>query len=121
MTNTFIVEGNLTKDPQLKETQSGKIVCELEIANNVGFGENRTASFYRVSVWGKQGEYVAKTVSKGSKVVVVGELTIRTFTKNDGTKGFSAEIFARDVSCMSETKVAQVQEELANLDDKIPF
>lgn len=76
--NRVIVSGNLTADPDLRETGTGHSVCELRLANNVavkrdGNWESKP-NFFQVNCWGKQGENCAKFLEKGSPVTVDGRL-----------------------------------------------
>jgi single-strand DNA-binding protein len=76
--NSVNIMGNLTRDPELKYTNSGKSVCNLSIANNriyTSGGERVTeVSYFDVEVWGAVAENCAKYLSKGSGIIVEGRL-----------------------------------------------
>ena len=76
--NSVNIMGNLTRDPELKYTNSGKSVCNLSIANNRVYssgGERVTeVSYFDVEVWGAVAENCAKYLSKGSGIIVEGRL-----------------------------------------------
>ena len=76
--NSVNIMGNLTRDPELKYTNSGKSVCNLSIANNriyTSGGEKVTeVSYFDIEVWGAVAENCAKYLSKGSGIIVEGRL-----------------------------------------------
>ncbi len=80
--NQVTVSGNLTREPELRNLPSGQAVCQLRIAHNErrkdGSGEwIDVAHFFDVTVWSGLGEWMAKNLSKGQKVVVSGRLKWR--------------------------------------------
>lgn len=83
--------GNLCEDPITKEV-GNTILTEVRIAEDSGYGDKKVTTFWRVSVWGKRGEPVARYAKKGDRMTFIGEGGVRRFTKQDGTKGFSPEI-----------------------------
>ena len=98
MNKVFLI-GNLTRDPELRTTQSGHSVCSFGLAVNrrrkvEGQPE---VDFFNVSAWRQLGETAAKYLSKGRKACVVGTLTMRTYTANDGNPRTSLEVDADDI------------------------
>ena len=91
--NRVTISGNLTRDPELKYTQSGKAVTALDLAHNSGFGDNQKAHFFKVNVWEKQAEICFERLQKGSEVVIEGRLEYRTW-EADGGKRSTVEITA---------------------------
>ena len=80
MNKVFLI-GNLTRDPELSETQSGVAVCRFGIAVNRRSGTSdgeRKADFYNVTAWRGLGETVARYAKKGNKVAVIGNIELRT-------------------------------------------
>ncbi len=79
--NLVILKGHLTRDPELKSTQSGVSVCDVGLAVNERF-QNRAGEviektlFVDCTVWGKQAESLAKYMGKGSPVIVEGALQL---------------------------------------------
>lgn len=71
------VAGNLGRDAEYKETQSGKPLCSFAVAASVGFGENKQTYWVDVTNWGQGAKGLAGILVKGSKVAVTGELTTR--------------------------------------------
>lgn len=88
--------GNLTRDPEVRYTQSGKAVCTFSVAVNDGYGENKKAYFFPVVVWNKSAEACGNSLHKGSKVAVTGKLTSRQYENNEGKKVTVFEIVADD-------------------------
>lgn len=72
--NTVILTGNVTKDTELKYTQSGKAYCNFTVASNKYVSGENVATFVNITSWGKQAEFVSKYFGKGSSVEIVGEL-----------------------------------------------
>ena len=100
--NKFIVKGRLTKDPELRFTQSGTAVCKFSIANNESFkkkdGEKvEHVHFFDVVVRNKLGELCNQFLAKGLRVLVCGRMTYRDWTTDDGVKRRSYEIVADDI------------------------
>lgn len=86
--------GNITRDPEVRYTQSGKAVCTFSIAVNDGYGENKKAYFFPVVVWNKAAEACGKSLHKGSKIAVTGKLTSRQYENSEGKKVTVFEIVA---------------------------
>ena len=94
MLNKIVTIGRLTRDPEVRYTQSGKAVCTFSIAVDDGYGENKKAYFFPVVVWGKTAETCGKSLTKGRKVAVTGKLTTRQYENNEGKKVTVFEIVA---------------------------
>jgi len=100
--NTVAITGNLTRDPELKQTQGGS-VCKLRIANNARRKQGDqwvdAPNYFDVTIWGSQGENVAQYMSKGRKVAITGKLRWREWESDDG-KRQAVEIVADNVAFM---------------------
>lgn len=112
MLNRVIVMGRLTRDPEMRHTQSGTSVCSFSIACDRDIvskqsGERET-DFIDVIAWRGTGEFVGKYFTKGRMIVVVGRLQIRDWTDRDGNKRRSAEIVADNVYFGDSKKDAEV-------------
>ena len=105
MNKVFLI-GNLTRDPELRTTQTGVSVCSFTIAvnrrryNNAEAGQPE-ADFFRITAWRQLGEICAKYLAKGRKVSVVGSVSVSTYTGNDGQPRASLEVQADDVEFLS--------------------
>lgn len=94
MLNKIIVMGRLTRDPELRYTQSNTPVCSFTVAVDRDFttnGEKKT-DFIDCVAWRQGGEFVRKYFSKGSLIVVDGRLESRTWRDRDDNKRTSWEI-----------------------------
>ncbi len=97
-----VVAGNLTRDPELRQTPNGTSVCQFGVAVNRSYKDasgqwaERT-SFFDVVVWGQQGETCYRYLSKGRAVTVDGRLEQRTYEAQDGSKRSRVEIIADNV------------------------
>lgn len=93
--NKVILTGRLTKDPELSFTQgSGKAVTKFTLATDSGYGDNKETAFIPVVVWNKPAEAVANNTKKGSKVLVQGKISTRSYDAKDGTKRYVTEVTA---------------------------
>ena len=100
MLNKIVIMGSLTRDPELRRTQSGTAVTSFSIACDRDFksqsGEKET-DFIDVVAWRGTAEFVSKYFAKGRMAVVEGRLQIRDWTDRDGGKRRSAEVVADNV------------------------
>ena len=100
MLNKIILMGRLTRDPELRRTQSGTAVTSFSLAVDRDFksqnGEKET-DFIDVVAWRSTAEFVSKYFTKGRMAVVEGRLQIRDWTDRDGGKRRSAEVIADNV------------------------
>lgn len=100
MLNKIVIQGRLTKDPELRRTQSGTAVASATVAVDRDFKNqdgNRDTDFIPIVAWKGTGEMLAKYFSKGRMIVVEGRLQLRDWTDNDGNKRRTAEIVANSV------------------------
>lgn len=97
--NKIVVLGRLTKDPEIRYTQSQKVVAQFTLAVDRPFSNEqgqREADFIPVVVWGKQAELIGNSCVKGNRLLVEGRLQIRNYEAKDGTKRWVAEIIANN-------------------------
>ena len=99
MLNRIILMGRLTRDPELRYTQSQIPVASFRVAvdRDFGRGEERQTDFIDCVAWRSTGEFVSKYFQKGSMAVVSGRLQMRDWTDKDGNKRTSAEVVADNV------------------------
>ena len=95
--NRVILAGNLTRDPELRFTQSGTPVCGFGLAVNRVFSKNEEVDFFNVSAWRDLGERVANYTKKGDPVLVEGRLQYRTWEAQDGSKRSAIDVVADNV------------------------
>ena len=87
--------GNLTDDPEVRYTEGGIARAMFRVA--VSGRREQEASFYTVIVWRDQAEHAAESLSKGSRVVVLGKLQQRTWTAEDGSARSTVEVVADEL------------------------
>lgn len=99
MLNKITIQGNLGADPVLKHTQSGTAVTSVSIAcqRNYKQGEEYKTDWFTVQAWRTTAEFICKFFRKGSQILIEGELTTRSYTREDGQKVRVTEIIAQSV------------------------
>ena len=100
MLNKIILMGRLTRDPELRRTQSGTAVTSFSLAVDRDFksqGGEKETDFIDVVAWRNTAEFVSRYFTKGRMAVVEGRLQIRDWTDRDGGKRRSAEVIAENV------------------------
>lgn len=101
MLNKIMLMGRLTKDPELRHTQSGTAVASFTLAvdrdvKDKNTGEKAT-DFINVVAWRNTGDFVSRYFTKGRMAVVEGRLQMRGWTDKDGNKRRSPEVVADNV------------------------
>ena len=100
MLNRWVGMGRLTKDPELRRTQSGTAVASFSIAvdrDHGKKGEDKETDFIDIVAWRNTAEFVSKYFGKGRMAVVEGRLQIRDWTDKEGGKRRSAEVVADNI------------------------
>ena len=104
MLNRVVLIGRLTRDPELRFTQSGIAVCTFTLAVDRNFksasGERET-DFIDIVVWRQQGENCANYLSKGKLAAVDGQLRVRSYETQEGQKRRAYEVVADNVRFLS--------------------
>lgn len=100
--NTVTLVGNITDDPELRFTPSGLPVANFTVAVNRrvpkdGGWEDKLEGFFRCSCWRDMAENVAESLTKGSRVMVVGRLQQRSWEDQDGNKRSAVEVQVDEV------------------------
>ena len=113
--NKVILIGNLTSDPELRQTQSGTSVCRFSIAVNrrQDSGGDRMADFFDVVAWRHSAEFVVRYFSKGKPIVVCGRLQNKHWTDQKGNNRYSTEIIAEDITFAESAASSQQNPESA--------
>ena len=101
MLNKIIIMGRLTRDPELRHTQSGTAVASFSLAVDRDFKDKTTGEkstdFIDVVAWRNSAEFVSRYFTKGRMAVVEGRLQLRDWTDRDGNKRRTAEVIADNV------------------------
>jgi len=95
--NKAFVLGNLTRDPELRQTPNGQTVCTFSVATNRVFTDSsgqkqKQAEFHNIVVWGRQAEVVNQYLKKGNPVLVEGRIQTRNWQDQQGAKHWKTEI-----------------------------
>ena len=95
--NRVMIIGRLTRDPELKNTPSGKAVATIGVATgrvwvDAKGQKQKQTEFHNVVLWGKLGEIANQYLRKGGKVYIEGRLQTREWTGQDGVKRYRTEI-----------------------------
>ncbi|MBC7765785.1 MAG: single-stranded DNA-binding protein [Hyphomonadaceae bacterium] len=103
--NKVILMGRLTKDVELKYSQSGVAVCNFSIAVDRKFqkqGEQRQADFINCVAWRQQAEFLSKYFGKGRMIAVIGSIQTRTWEGTDGKKNYVTEVVVDEINFTGE-------------------
>lgn len=131
--NTVLLTGRLTRDAELKYTNSGTAICNFSIAVNRRYKDPKSGewkddtSFVDIVVWREAAERCGKVLKKGSPVHVEGRLKSSSYEAKDGTKRSKLEVEARRVQILekassSGTSGGGEQEAPAGADiEEVPF
>ena len=106
--NKWIGMGRLTRDPEVRYSQSGSAVANFSVAIDRRYkrdGET-TADFFHCTAFGKTGEFAEKYLRKGTKVVIEGELQNNNYEDKNGTKHYSVQIIVNQIE-FAESKSSQ--------------
>ena len=109
MINKVILQGRLTKDPELRHTQSGTAVASFTIAWSEKRGEQETKLFLPCVAWSGTAEFICRNFKKGSALAVEGKLNTRTWQDKDGNNRSSIELKVLEVH-FTEGKKEEVNE-----------
>lgn len=101
MLNKIIIMGRLTRDPELRHTQTGTAVASFALACERDFKDKtsgeKVTDFIDVVAWRQTGEFVSRFFTKGRMAVVEGRLQVRDWTDKEGNKRRTAEVVADNV------------------------
>ena len=119
--NKVILIGRLTKDPEIRYTQTSKAVANFTIAVSRRFKKDE-ADFINCVAWDKTAEFISKYFSKGSMIAVVGRIQTRTWEDSEGKKRYVTEVIVDEVYFAgSKTETDKVADSPDYEDDDLPF
>lgn len=84
MVNKTILQGRLTADPELKETQSGIKYLECTVAWNEKYKDTETVCFLRCKAWRYNAEFIANYFHKGDPIIIEGRMVTESWSDSDG-------------------------------------
>jgi single-strand DNA-binding protein len=123
----------LTKDPEVKYTQSGTAVCTFTLAVDRKFAKKDsgqpTADFIPIVAWRKLAEIIGNNLVKGRRISVEGRIQVRSYDAQDGSKRYVTEIVADEVEFLDSKAQTGAQSATGGNgsfgstvpDDEIPF
>jgi single-strand DNA-binding protein len=108
--NKAMIIGNLTRDPELKSTPSGRSVCSFGVATNQVWTDQQgqrqeRAEFHNIVTWGKLAEICGQYLVKGKKIYIEGRLQTRDWEGQDGVKRYRTEIVADNMIMLDRAGV----------------
>lgn len=101
--NKAFLAGNLTKDPELKYTQSGKAYARCGIAVKRPFSKDIT-DFFNILAWEKSAEFLAKYFTKGSRILIEGRIQTGSYDDKDGNKRYTFDIVVDQIEFAGSQK-----------------
>ena len=127
MNNVSLV-GRLTKDPELKTTQSGLSVCRFTVAVDRTYSKDQT-DFINCIAWRKTAEFISSYFSKGQRIALTGSIQTGSYTDKDGKTVYTTDINVSNVefceskkqSDSSGNNLNSVETEEMPFDDDLPF
>lgn len=94
--NKVILIGNLTRDPEKRQTQDGRSVCNFTLAvNRRTRSDHPEADYFRVTTWDQTADNCAKFLAKGRKAYVEGPVHLEQYTDRDGVIRYNLKVDAR--------------------------
>jgi single-strand DNA-binding protein len=130
--NSLTVSGQLGKDAELKQLNSGDYICNFSIADSMG--RDKGTIWWNCTLFGKRAESLSSYLVKGQSVTVVGSVTEREWTDKEGNKRKSMDVRVNDVALQGGRKDAEPQQErqrpaakpkqqesFDDMEDDIPF
>lgn len=93
--------GNLSADPEIKQTNTGKTVCNFRLGVSEKRGGEEHTEWVLVICWEKTAEFVGNYMRKGNRAFVSGRMCTRQWNDKDGNKRYTTEIIANQVQNLS--------------------
>jgi len=122
--NHIVLLGRLTRDPEVRTTNSGSTVANFGIAVDRDYltNGNRETDFFACSAFGKTAEFVAKYFSKGRAIVVSGEMCCNRWTAQDGSRRETWQVHVRHAYFADSKKDSARDEDAEELSEEdLPF
>lgn len=124
--NSVDLIGNVTRDPQVRVTKTGRAVSSFAVACNRKFGDKESTDFVNCVAWGVLAESVGNQVKKGTRVYVHGRYTTRSYEDSNGNKRYVSEVVADTVALVLNSAKKNDPESFYSMgavsnDEKIPF
>ena len=121
--NKVILSGNLCKDVELKQTQSGKSALNNSVAVRRDFKDSDgtyQTDFINFIAFGNQAEYLSKYASKGDRVELVGRWQVRNYVDKNGYDRIANEVLVENISLVTPKKKEEQSKDTKELEE-LPF
>ena len=102
--NKVFLSGNLTRDPEVRYTQQGKAYARMGIAINRRYKDKESVDFFNLVAWEKTAEFCGRYLTKGSRVLVEGQLRTNSYENKDGVKVNTVEIWVDNIEFASSKR-----------------
>ena len=128
--NLLTCTTRLYKDAERRFTQSGDSIVSFKGAIDAGYGQNKTTSWIKFTMFGKRGDSVLPYLKDKTQVAVSGELANREYTDKEGQKRYSLEVRVNELTLLGGKQESQLQESKPapvkkvspdDFDEQIPF
>ena len=103
--NKVILIGNITKDPELKQTPNGVSVCSFDIAVNRKLNKDEV-DFISIVAWRQQAEFITRYFKKGQPILICGQIQTRSYKDKQDNKRTAVEVVADEVSFVGNKESA---------------
>lgn len=116
MNKVFLI-GNLTRDPELTETNSGIQICRFGLAvsrNYTGTDGEKKTDFFNCVAWRGLAETTARYTRKGNKVAVSGSIGFRDYEDSNGIKRTAVDIVVNDIECLTPKKTDEYSDDIGH-------
>lgn len=126
--NIAVLQGRLTKDVEVRYTDTGKVVANFTLAVNRPFADKdgqREADFIPIVLWNKTAEVAGNNVHKGDRLAVIGRIQVRSYTDKNGVKRYVTEVVGDKIEFIEPKQknadMANMGEFGAEVTEEIPF
>jgi len=111
--NKVMLIGNLTRDPELRSTNSGQTVASFAVATNRSWNDAQgtrqdAVEYIDIVAWGKLAEIVGQIYRKGRRTYIEGRLQTRSWDAQDGSKRYKTEVIASDLILLDKAPAGEV-------------
>tara|TARA_R110002110_G_C13309848_1_gene705153 strand:+ start:47 stop:415 length:369 start_codon:yes stop_codon:yes gene_type:complete len=118
--NKVVLMGNATRDPEVRQTNSGKTVANLTLAVNKKTGGEETVAFVDVTLWERTAEIAQQYITKGSNLLIEGEL-VQDNWEQDGQKRTKLKVNAHRMVMVGKKEAESESVPVAARADESPF
>lgn len=109
--NEVTLMGNATSAPDIKHTNSGAAVASLSLATNRDYKSGdewkKETTFHNIVIWGNLAERAIERIEKGTRLIVKGRLSTRTWQDAQGQKKYKTEVVASDITLVARYKARE--------------